>query len=485
MSRKAFLPATMLAAVILLGAAGVRAAEAPLLTLPQLIDLALKFSPEVKASQSAVDYAKARKDEAHGYLYPQVDATAIGSVVPNSDAPFFKRVGAGNHPVLFFPDAADQLHGVNVFGRLDVTVVQPLYTFGKIKFRERAADSYVKVKEAGVDSKRGEIIARLSEAYYGKILADQGKDAVKEARTYIRDIKDRIQRLLSVGSGTVKETDRYRIAAYEGGVEKFAAEAEEGSKLAYQALKGMVGYGPGQDFQIPAELPAPEPLRQDLDYYVRQALELRPEFTQLKEGLRARQLLVDAARADRYPSFFVAVMAALAGAPGRDRITGNFRDPAIVDYFNTAYVAPFVGIKWNFDFGIAQAKIRAAQAELEQLKHTEKAALMGIPLEVAKYYAKVQENARGAKGLETAYVNSRRWLVTAFSNFDLGLGQLSDIFQAIERYGKFRGDYLMSLYEYNVARAKLDQATGMYRQTLAARAAAGKEAGGKQPELKK
>ncbi len=455
--------------VLLAGTGGVLAAEVPVMTLPQLMDLALKYSPEVKASQSEVDYARARKDEAHGYLYPQLEATALGSIVPNSRAPFFKDLNGSK--VLFYPDPADQLHGVNVFGRLDVTLIQPLYTFGKIKFRERAAESFIKVKQAGVESKQGEVLTRVAEAYYGLILANQGKDEVKEARTYIRDIKERINRLMQVGSATVKETDRYRVAAYEGGVEKFAAEAEEGSKLAYQALKAMTGMGPGQEFRVPADLPAAEPLREDLDYFVRQALELRPEFTQLKEGLRARQLLVDAARADRYPSLFLMVMGALAGAPGRDRITGNFRDPAIVDYYNTAFVAPFVGIRWNFDFGIAQAKVKAAQAELAQLQHTEKAALMGIPLEVAKHYAKVQESAKAAKGLETAYINSRRWLVTAFSNFDMGLGQLNDIFQAVERYGKFRGDYLVSLYEYNLARAKLDQATGLYRRTLAQGAA--------------
>lgn len=453
---------------LLAGTGGVLAAEAPVMTLPQLVDLALKYSPEVKASQSEVDYARARKDEAHGYLYPQLEATAIGSVVPNSRAPYFKELNGSK--VLFYPDPADQLHGVNVFGRLDVTIIQPLYTFGKIKFRERAAESFIRVKQAGVESKQGEVLTRVAEAYYGLILANQGKDEVKEARTYIRDVKERINRLMAVGSPTVKDTDRFRVAAYEGGVEKFAAEAEEGSKLAYQALKAMTGMGPGQEFRVPTDLPAAEPLREDLDHYVRLALELRPEFTQLKEGLRARQLLVDAARADRYPSFFLMVMGALAGAPGRDRITGNYRDPAIVDYYNTAFVAPFVGIRWNFDFGIAQAKVRAAQAELAQLKHTEKAALMGIPLEVAKQYAKVQESAKAARGLETAYINARRWLITAFSNFDMGLGQLNDIFQAIERYGKFRGDYLASLYEYNLARARLDQATGLYRRTLAQRA---------------
>jgi hypothetical protein len=69
-------------------------------------------------------------------------------------------------------------------------------------------------------------------------------------------------------------------------------------------------------------------------------------------------------------------------------------------------------------------------------------------------------------GLEKAYVNARRWLVTTFSNFDMGLGKMDDIFQAFERYGYFRGDYLMALYQYNLALAQLDKSTGAYRKNL-------------------
>ncbi|MFI5331863.1 MAG: TolC family protein [Desulfobaccales bacterium] len=87
---------------------------------------------------------------------------------------------------------------------------------------------------------------------------------------------------------------------------------------------------------------------------------------------------------------------------------------------------------------------------------------------MAKNYGDVQTNYKGSMGLEKAYVNARRWLVTTFSNFDMGLGSISDIFQAFERYGVFRGDYLMSLYNYNLAMAQLDKSTGAYRRKLPA-----------------
>ncbi len=448
--------------VLLLAPAAASGAEPPVLDLKKLTVMALQYSPEVKATQSEVTLAKEQKNEARGYRFPQFDALALGGVVSNARRGEVRQVGKDK--TLFYPDPAGSIHGVNVFGNLSFTLMQPLYTFGKIAFRERAAANNVVVKQSGVELKKGEVMLQVAQAYYGLILANQGKDAVADARTYLRDTRERITRLLRANSPNVRESDQYRLAMYEGGVEKFAAQAEEGAKVAYAALKALVGYGPGQDFRVPQELPNPTAPAGGVDHYVRLALELRPEFNQLKHGLAARQLLVDAAKADRYPSFFFAVLGQVAGAPGRE----HNPDPYVNDFFNGVGAMPAVGAQWHFDFGILKAKIGQARAELDQLRYTEKQALLGIPVEVTRDYGKVQENYKASVGLEKAYVNARRWLVTAFSNFDMGLGKLEEIFNAFERYGSFRGDYLKALYDYNLSLAKLNQTTGAYRRGLAA-----------------
>jgi outer membrane protein TolC len=440
--------------------AGVPAPGGPVLTLPQLTEMALTFSPDVKASQSEVKLAKEQKNEVHGYRWPQFDATALGGVVPKARLPRTQSIGG----TMFVPDSKNDLHGVSIFGHLDFTLIQPIYTFGKIAYREEATEKNVKVKQEGVVAKQGEIIVQVSQAYYGLILANQGKEAVKEARSYLSDTKERINRLYAARSPNVKETDKYRLAAYEGAIEKSGAEAEEGAKTAYRALKALTGYPENQDFQVPTDLPTPTAAPGTLDTQIQTALDLRPEFKQLKEGLVARQLLVDAAKADRLPSLFFAVVGQLAGAPGRKWNP----DPYINDWFNDNGALPMVGAKWHFDFGILKAKVNQAKAELEQLQNQERTALMGIPVQVAKDYGDVMTNFKGSVGLEKAYVNARRWLVTTFSNFDMGLGSISDIFQAFERYGVFRGDYLMTLYQYNLAVAQLEKDTGAYRRKLPA-----------------
>ena len=199
MSRWARLGGMILALVFLLAplagwTAGVPAPGGPVLNLPQLTEMALIFSPDVKASQSEVKLAKEQKNEVHGYRWPQFDATALGGVVPNARLPIVNSVGN----TLLQRDPKDKLHGVNIFGHLDFTFIQPLYTFGKIAYREEATEKNVKVKEEGVVAKQGEIIVQVSQAYYGLILANQGKEAVKEARAYLSDTKERINRLMAL-----------------------------------------------------------------------------------------------------------------------------------------------------------------------------------------------------------------------------------------------------------------------------------------------
>lgn len=460
MVRWARMGGALLGLVLLLAPLSAVGAEVPVLNLKQLIAMALKYSPEVKASRSEVTLAKEQKAEVHGYRWPQFDALVTGGIVPNARLPQVRQVGEDK--TLYIPDPKDKLHGVNVFGNLTFTLIQPLYTFGKIAYRERAAGKNILVKRAGVHLKQGEVMLQVAKAYYGLILANEGKDAVQDARTYLSDARERITRLLKAHSPNVKESDQYRLAMYEGGVEKFAAQADEGSKLAYRALKALIGYGPNQNFRVPQSLPEPTAAPASLNHYIRLALQLRPEFTQLKEGLVARRLLVNAAKADRYPSFFFAILGQVAGAPGRDYNP----DPYVNDYFNDIGAMPVLGAKWHFDFGIMKAKIGQARAELQHLRYTEKRALMGIPVQVAKDYAKVEENYKGSEGMGKAYVNARRWLITAFSNFDMGIGKMDDIFQAFERYGAFRGDYLKALYDYNVAVAELDKSSGAYLQQL-------------------
>jgi outer membrane protein TolC len=195
--------------------------------------------------------------------------------------------------------------------------------------------------------------------------------------------------------------------------------------------------------------------------YIRKAMNRRPEFEQLKKGIEAQKSLVEAARADLYPSVFVAAIGSFAGAPGRE----TFENSYIPDEFNHAYGGFFLGTEWHFDLGIGRGKVSKAKAEHQKLLFTKEYAERNIPLEVAKYYQDALEAKASYEAYGKGAVAARKWIVSSFSNFDLGVGTAKDMFDAIDRYGKNQGEYLLALYNYHVAMANLSYAVGEYRST--------------------
>jgi outer membrane protein TolC len=193
-----------------------------------------------------------------------------------------------------------------------------------------------------------------------------------------------------------------------------------------------------------------------LEAYLADAHQLRPEFTQAREGVKAYEALVQAAKADYYPAFFVGVVGSLAEATNRDRFT----NPFVYDSLKDDAAAPVVGFKWHYDLGVTAGKVDEAEAQLGQVQQKSAFADQGIPFQVRQAYLEMEQHRANIEATQDGYRNGRKWLVAALSNFDLGVGEGKDIADAALAYAKLRASYFQSVYDYNFTLAKLDHVTG-------------------------
>lgn len=417
-------------------------------SLEQCIDKALRYSPEVREAKQEVEMSQAKHDEAKAYKFPVIETLGI-----------FGPAHRARGDQVYSPDSATHPHRWTIFGSFTATIIQPLYTFGKIKYREDAAKAGVEVSRAGVKKKEGEVILGVKEAYYTLVFSRVGLETIQELTGVMNKARETLRRLLAIGSKNVTEVDQYKLEAYTGELEKYRHLTEKAEKLAYDALRTKMGLKGEEPLQIQDQaLPTPGQALKPLPQYIAQAQELRPEFKQLKEGLYAKQKLVDAAKADQYPSFFVSGFGSVAGAPGRTRI----KNPFIEDRFNHVYGGVVGGMKFDLDFGIKKAKIREAQADLQKLRETHDYAQDNIPLQVQKAYLEAKEAEKNSQAFQKAYIEARKWMVAALSNYDMGLTPSKEVFDAIEKYALNRGEYLKALYDYNLALAHLNYYTGEY-----------------------
>jgi outer membrane protein len=456
-TRTFFLSVTfcLFAALFNWGATGT-AQEPRVLTLDQMIQMALTTSPKLKMAEQDILAAESEYKQAKGGRLPQVDLIGATGPSQNADLP------TANLKTGQIVSHDGGTWDIGIFGRLDLVLTQPIYTFGKITDLKEAAELGVGASKDARTAQRNKTILEVKQLYYAYLIAQQGKHAAGDASAYIDNAARRISRLIELKSPNVQPSDLYRVEAYKGEVQAFAAKAESGSKVAYAALKAAIGLPRNEEFRLKeTELPQTTAKLAPVELYIQRALSSRPELAQVKKGVAAKEKMAQAAEADLYPTFFAAAVASVAGAPSREQWNNSY----IGDEFNHTYAGFFAGAKWHWDFGIGTGKVDQARAEYQKMLNTQDYARRNIPVEVMKDYQDAVESGKASTDYAQAVVGSRKWVVASFSNFDLGIGTARDMFDAIDRYGKNQGNYLESLYNYNIAMANLEYAVGQMSET--------------------
>jgi len=438
--------ALLLAAVLLIFSARA-AALAETLTLKEAISKAVAAAPEIGEARADIDLASAKLAEAKGHRLPQIDFLGLTGPVPSARGDQVRS-----------PDSINDTGDLTWFERGDVTLVQPIYTFGKIRHAMSAARHGIEVERARLEQRQNEIALKVKEYYYGVLLARELKALLGEVRDDLGDAREKAKKLLDQESGNVEEADLYKLDSFTGEVERYIAEATKGETLALAALKAKIGVRPETPLELSDDrLERAEERLGDLEEYLSRARKGRPEFRQVREGLQARSELVAAARAARYPDIFFGGNFSAAHSAGRDKVT----NPWVPDEFNHVWGGVALGLKWKLDFGISTAKIAQEQAQYDKLVSTGRFADQNIPLQIRKYYNEGVEAVSSMEATRGGYESSKKWAVTAIANFDFGIGPAKEIFDSLQQYAKMRGSYFQSVYNYNLALANLGYAVGM------------------------
>ncbi len=424
------------------------AAEPKRFTLEDCINKALEFSPEVGEARQEVEVYKAKRAQVDGHAYPQIEVMAL--VGPSPRAKEEQIIPTIQN------DVGLTINGL--FGGLDISLIQPLYSFGRFGHYQSAADSGIKAASAGVKKKKADIILRVKEIYYGILLAQDLRDLLFELKEDIGRSIAKAEKQIADDAPWADELNIYKLRTLQAEIMRNLNEAERSLAVAKSMLKAYMGLDHKTDITLAEErLQTEARLPELLDAYYSKATALRPEFTQVKEGLKAKQSLLEAERASYYPQVFLGLLVTLHGATNRDKI----KNPYITDFFNQTKGAAFLGMKWGLDFGITKGRIREAEAEYRKLAEKERFIHGAIPAQIDKAYYELQESFRNIAETEKAVENSKKWLVIALANFDMGIGEAKDIAEAAKAYALSKANQLMAVYSQRKAIAELMYAVGL------------------------
>lgn len=431
--------------------AGSPARTTMVLDLQGCISAALQSAPELGEAQADIQLTSSKLEQAKAHRYPQIEVMSLFGPAPSARrediAPVVKT------------DKAFSVRELTWFASTDLLVTQPLWTFGKISENMKAARHGIEVDKAKKQQKANEIALEVKKYYYGYLLAKEIQNVLSELQLYMTQGKQKVKELIAQESPAGDEMDLFKLDAYSGEVNNFMEAALKGERLALAALKARLGLGEHVDV-IPADtqLTIESRVMPDQSATVAKARQLRPEFRQLSEGLQARTALVEAAKAGYYPDIFLAGMLSWAYADDRERI----KNPYFSDRFQHTYGGLALGLKWHLDFGITASKVAGEQAQLNRLESTRNYAEAFIPVQVQKALLEMKEAENVVSSSFIAYRSAKKWGAAALANFDFGIGNPRDIYEAVGVYGKMKAAHYQAIHDFNMARANLEYAIGEY-----------------------
>lgn len=417
------------------------------LTLEDCLRGAIAEGPQRDLIAADLRRAKARLDEAKAGRYGSAEYTQIVGVVNE----------ARGDPVSSPNKQTDFFKGLGPFTRLELDIRLPIYTFGKLSAALDAAEKGLTSERAAGEVTRAETVLETKRLYYGLLLSQQLTFVLQDMLGSMDEAIEKTENRLDDGSHQVTELDVLRLKV---GRSKFVAgveHVEAATQLTKRALARAVGLDPDVPFEIADRRLRPVSFEaEDLDYYVTTGPHRRPEWKQVVNGVEAQEAAVDLAEATSYPTLFLAAGVRYAVAPNRDDQKNVFAN----DDFNYFQPVGVLGVQWDLSFFTNSAKAAQARAEWERLLAERRNAETGFRLEVERSFVSVNEARATIDAAAEGRKAARGLMILTVTNYDLGIGDGKDLFEAFGLYTESSTDYFRAVHDYNVAVAELSRSVG-------------------------
>ncbi len=433
-------------------------AETITLTLEQATERALNTDPRIAERQHFVESARALVQEVQGNEDWKFDGNAFLAISPGVEGSPFENSGCVSGNCTLRSDKYDlEKNGVSPWLNFQLTIIKPLYTFGKVESYTTAAQANVQVKQDDVRIQRATTVMDVKRAYYGYLAARDGFRFLEDVRTRIAKAVDVAQKWLNEGESDMRQADIFALQAGHSLISQYIAQVDGTQKVALEGLRVLIGANSTDELQLVdnalSAVTLPEGVLAD---FQQQALLQRPEMQQVEAGLQARRALIDARRADAKPNLYAGVAGVFSYSPNRDQLD----NPYIHDPFNQIGLTPMIGLKWDWQRGVQRARVAQEQAELSALIAKSALARQGIPFQVAEQYYQMQAQYTALQELSKGTHHARRWMVGRYADFEAGLETADRVISAFQGYVLAQTDYIKTVYEYNMRVAQLHNVTG-------------------------
>jgi outer membrane protein TolC len=182
----------------------------------------------------------------------------------------------------------------------------------------------------------------------------------------------------------------------------------------------------------------------------------RPEVNMAHAGVLAREAQTRIERAKFFPDLALGLSFGYSAAPQVE----DQKNPFVKDNANYLSYGAGLVFKYKLDFLPQSARLAQANAQLEEQRATERYALGGVGTEVETAFREAEDAARRLDAYARSTSYAKQWLVQIQEGIDVGTYDDQDVVDPAREYATKRFLQMNATFDYNVALAKLAQASG-------------------------
>jgi len=329
--------------------------------------------------------------------------------------------------------------GVSIAGEIDIA--------RRLQAALARSRALLEAAHAGTEVARRDLILATREAYFGLALAALRRVAAEQNLAVAEEF-ERVTNLMFTG-GEVAQVDvtRARLQTSRRRDELALARVEEAASS--DSLRVLMGY----DFTTPVvttELVNTLPVPNEIERFTTEAISRRPEFTQFDAQRRAAEQEIRQARGERRPQLSYSVIG------GFD--TDSLKAEPLKEHSGVAAT-----ISLNiplFDWGASKSRERQATLRKQQIESDRLLALRTLAQQF--YAARAQAIAAAARIqlLTASLTDAQQNLDTSIARYRAGEAPIVEVTDAQNSLIAQRASLYQALFDYQIARARLAQATG-------------------------
>lgn len=404
------------------------------LNMNQAIAFALEQQPVIAAAQHALRAGEARTAQARAPLYPQVDASVIGTAGSLRANAFLRPSGS-----LVQPNQTDFTAGAGVS--------QLLYDFGQTSARIAANQFAAQALGEDVMTQKANVVMNVQRAYYEGLkrqrLVHIAEQTVREREVIQRQVDSLYRQQLKA------KLDLDFVQVELSTAEVDLLRAKNDLKASYATLNNTMGVTEPNEYVL-EDTAASVAETRPLESLLTISADKRPEILAVRERVRAAEQRIHAASDKRFPT-----LQAVGSAGDTEHLEGrpNLRAGGWWGAGVILSVPVFTGYLIENQVAEANEQYQEAQSNARNIEQA-------IRLEVTNAFLTVQTLAQQIKAIEVLVNHTQEALQLAQQRYRLGLSSIVEVTQAEVAVTSAETKLAEAQYEEKAAQALLAYSVG-------------------------